>query len=45
VGKSAVPVEVPVMPKLTPEVVEDMDEEGGRVEVDKVGGIDELISV
>jgi len=41
VGKSAVPVEVPVTPKLTPEVLEDMDDEGGRV--DKEEGIDELL--
>lgn len=43
VGKSAVPVEVPVTPKLTPEVLEGMDDEGGRVEDEE--GIDELISV
>ena len=45
VGKSAVPVEVPVTPKLTPEVLEDMDEEGGRVDEDDEEGIEELISV
>lgn len=46
VGKSAVPVVVPVMPKLTPEVLEDRDDEGGGV--DSEGGMvdeDELVSV
>jgi len=42
VGKSAVPVEVPVTPKLTPEVLEDIDD-GGRV--DDEGGIEELTLV
>lgn len=45
VGKSAVPVEVPVTPKLTPEVLEDMDDEGGRVDDDEEEGIVELIVV
>jgi hypothetical protein len=44
VGKSAVPVEVPVTPMLTPEVLEDMDDEGGRVDKEDEG-IDEFISV
>lgn len=43
VGKSAVPVEVPVTPKLTPEVLEGIDDEGGRVE-DEEEGIDVLFS-
>jgi hypothetical protein len=50
VGKSAVPVEVPVTPRLTPEVVEDRDElpaldEGGRVEEEEEEGIGELACV
>lgn len=43
VGKSAVPVEVPVTPKLTPEVLEDIEDEGRRVDDEE--GIDELVSV
>lgn len=43
VGKSAVPVEVPVTPKLTPEVLEDIEDEGGGV--DNEGGIEELTLV
>lgn len=43
------PVEVPVTPKLTPEVLENTEDEGGPVEVDNEEGIkedvDELISV
>lgn len=42
-GKSAVPVEVPVTPKLTPEELEDGVDEGGWVDDEE--GIDELISV
>ena len=43
-GKSALPVGVPVTPKLTPEVLEDMgDDEGGWV--DKEEGIEELTPV
>lgn len=37
------PVEVPVTPKLTPEVLEGIDDEGGRVE-DEEEGIDVLFS-
>jgi len=45
VGKSAVPVEVPVTPRLTPEVVEDTPvfDEGGLVDDEE--GIDELTPV
>jgi hypothetical protein len=44
VGKSAVPVEVPVTPKLGPEVLEDtLVDEGGRV--DNEEGIGELTPV
>lgn len=44
-GKSAVPVEVPVTPRLTPEVVEDTPvlDEGGLVDDDE--GIGELTPV
>jgi hypothetical protein len=45
VGKSAVPVEVPVTPKLTPEVLEDKDDEGGWVDDEEDGDIDELVFV
>jgi len=46
VGKSAVPVVVPVMPKLTPEVLEDKDDEGGGVDSEEgMVDEDELVSV
>lgn len=41
------PVEVPVTPKLTPEVLEDIVDEGGRVdreEKEEEEGIEELFS-
>ena len=44
VGKSAVPVEVPVIPKLTPEVLGDKVDEGGWVDSEE-GMIDELVPV
>jgi len=43
VGKSAELVGVPVTPKLMPEMLEDMDDEGGWVDIE--GGIDELVPV
>ena len=43
-GKSAVPVVVPVMPKLTPEVLEGKDDEGGWVDNEE-GMVDELVPV
>lgn len=43
VGKSAVPVEVPVTPKLTPEVLDDTVDEGSWV--DREDDVEELIPV